>query len=97
MLNQQAPPSAWKTKMFRNQSGQVGLNWIVGIGASLAIAFAGSLLTQSNVFNSKIDGVRTNIVENGNDISTLKAESEQYRRDITDINKKLDTILLKLR
>lgn len=63
----------------------------------MAIAFAGSLLTQSNVFNSKIDGVRTNIVENGKNISTLKAESEQYRRDITDINKKLDTILLKLR
>ena len=31
------------------------------------------------------------------DISKLNTESDQYRRDITDINKKLDKILEKLK
>ena len=83
------------------QRGQISSAWLIGTGISVAIFFAGALLTQSNIFNSKVDIVKTDLsdskTEIGKDISRLTAESEQYRRDITDINKKLDTILNKLK
>lgn len=83
--------------MFHNQSGQVGLNWIVGIGASLALAFAGSLMTQSNMFNSKVDGVKTDIGLTNQRVSTMEEAIFTLKGDNKEIKDKLDKILFKLK
>mgnify|MGYP001558852735 CR=1 FL=1 len=80
-----------------NQKGQISLNWIIGLGASVVVAFAGSMLTQNNVFNSKIDNVNVKVNTSERDITRLQTQSTQYQKDIEGINKKLDEILKRLK
>lgn len=82
---------------MNNQKGQIGLTWIVGIGASIVVAFAGSMLTQSNIFNSKVEVVNNKIGVTQGDVRQLQTESIQYQKDIKEINNKLDKILYKLK
>ena len=83
--------------MFRNQKGQINTAWIIGIGASVVMAFAGSMLTQSNMFNSKIEVVNKEVHLSQTDITRLQTQSIQYQKDIEGINKKLDEILKRLK
>ncbi len=87
--------------MFRNSSGQINLLGIVGIGITIVIASIGGYFAQTYRTDSKIEVVKTEIsafkVDTGKEISTLNAESAQYRKDIDGINKKLDEIIKILR
>jgi len=82
-------------KMFR-QSGQIAATWIIGLGATAVLSFGGMLLAQSNLFNAKVDAVDTKVNTVQVDVGKLQTSSEQYLRDITGINKKLDEYNKKL-
>ncbi len=78
--------------MFRNENGQFGLSWIIGIGASAVVAFTGSLLTQNNIFNSKVDAVKIDVAANSERtarleeaIKTLKTDNAEIKQDLKDI------------
>ena len=78
--------------MFRNQSGQTTLSvvmWAAGIGATFAITVYGFASTQIN----KISENQTQVVQR---VSVVETKSNQYEKDITSINLKLDDILNRL-
>lgn len=64
--------------------------WIIGIGVSILLASAASYTASSNSINEKVGNVRV-------DVGKLQTESEQYKKDINNINIKLDKIIEKLK
>ncbi len=82
--------------MFRSQSGQVGIWNIVAVGASIVIAFGGSLLAQNNLFASKVDIIRSDISGSTERIArleeainTIKIDNVAVKQDLREILKLL--------
>lgn len=73
--------------------GNVTIGMLVGWGLTLAVATVGGIIASINHSDSKIDSVQSNVSEDRVTIATLSAESQQYRRDISGINAKLDKLL----
>lgn len=80
-----------------NQSGQIGIVTTIGWGITVAALTIGGWLGQNYRTDTKIDTVKTEMsafkFTTGREISTLNAESVQYRKDIDSINRKLDEII----
>ena len=83
--------------MFRNQSGQIGTTWIIGIGATVVLAWAGSMLTQSNMFNSKVDVVKTDLGATNQRVATLEEAIKTIKDDNTIIKSDIKEILRRLK
>lgn len=82
------------------KKGQIGTTALVGMGLTIAMAAFGSFAASSSRTDGKVDTLAS---EFSKEISALgqrqtktETESEQYRRDIETINKKLDTIIEKI-
>lgn len=81
--------------IFKNQSGQFGLGWLIGIGASITMAFTGALITQSNLFGNKVDTVKVDVSKVSERtakleeaIKTLKDDSAEIKKDVKELLKR---------
>ncbi len=75
--------------MFRDQSGQFSLGWLVGIGASVVIAITGSILGVSNTFSSKVDAVKT---ETNTQVNALKIEDSNTAQRVSTLEEAIKTL-----
>ena len=79
--------------MFRNESGQINLLGLLGLGASIIIASVTGYVAQNVRTDAKIDTVKIAVGETEKNIVVLQTEGTQYRKDIDGINKKLDELI----
>ena len=86
--------------MFRNESGQINLLGIVGIGVTIAIASITTFIGANYRNDAKVDTVKAEVSVNGQRlskleeaISTLKADNAEIKQDIKTIIKSNATIL----
>ena len=86
--------------MFRNESGQIELPWIIGIGVTIAIASVTTFIGANYRNDAKVDVVKAEVSVNGQRlskleeaISTLKADNVELKADMKTIIKSNATIL----
>jgi len=79
--------------MFRNQSGQINLLGIVGIGVTIAIASIGGFLANSYRTDSKVDIVKAEISVNGQRISKLEEAIINLKADNTELKADMKTLI----
>ena len=82
---------------MRFNNGQIGTTALIGFGLTIVMAAVGSFAASSSRTDGKVDGLNKEISVVGQRTTKVETESEQYRRDIENINKKLDVILERIK
>ena len=79
--------------IFKNQSGQISLLGIAGLGVSIALASIGGWLAQNYRTDAKIDVIKVDLGDHAQRTARLEEAIVNLKSDNTDIKKDLKTLI----